>query len=164
MKFKKRDNLFLGAADLTVGQVGKEIPGFIAGLSMLVTCLDSCSNISSLTRWMEKLDENGIPAVILGSAAWIGAEHVSALFEGGYTFFGFDEVYFYKADSTPLIIPTNIFTSDVCLFPDEVPEEFLDGFIATGAVRYLSSGCGLNFVCESDTLVNQICDLERLTG
>jgi len=97
-------------------------------------------------------------AEILSGKLFVPESKLSYVFNDGNTFNGFDEIYLFR--EKPKEVLQTHFTSDRAVFGTQVPEEFLKYFKKSGSVRYLSDGIGLNYACESTSIMERICGLE----
>jgi hypothetical protein len=155
MKYNIIDNYYFGFTDLTISEIGRYCPCFINNMSMLITCLDSTSSVINLSRWVQILEKRKFVFERFDDSLWFPVGETLRIFKEGFTFNGFDEVYFFK-DKPLAESVTSVFSSAVFDFSENVPNDFVEGFRAIGATRYLSDGCGLNFVCESEQLLSSI--------
>lgn len=62
---------------------------------------------------------------------------------------GFDEIYFLADELGLMPESADYFTSERFEFNRRPPEEFLLQWRTSGAIGYLSDGCGLNFACAN---------------
>ena len=157
----KVKNIFLGFEDLTIAEIGSNCPEFFYGMSMLITCLDSTKTVTKLSKWMQMLHNRKYAAECFDDGIWLPADETMRIFEEGLTFHGFDEIYLFKGRPLLLGSPISVFTTDGYNFSENVPPDFINGFLERGATRYLSDGCGLNYACESEQLVQLIKKLTR---
>lgn len=149
MKYQQKGVFFFGFADLTISEMRRDYPAFFDGMSLLITCLDSTTPVAKLAKWMHMLDERNYAAEPFDDGIWIPEEQAIRLLTEGLTFYGFDEVYLFKTKPILKGMRKGVFTTDGYNFAEDVPSAFVDAFLAMGATRYLSDGCGTNFVCES---------------
>lgn len=149
MSFQERGGYFYGFVDLTINEVFKYYPEFFKSLDILITCLDSSPHLPDLTKWMNYLKQTGWHYKMVGDKMWIPSVHVSDVFKQGKTFYHFDEAYLVRGIPGQETLPTRHYTTDGYDFSEEIPSDFIETFLRLGAVRYLSDGSGLNFVCES---------------
>jgi hypothetical protein len=156
MKYNKIGKFFFGYADLTITEIGRYCPDFFYGMSMLITCLDSTRPVIKLSRWMQMLDSRKFAAERFDDGILIPASETMRIFREGFTFYGFDEIYLFK--DRPLLVKSekSVFTTAAYNFSENVPLDFIRGFLEIGATRYISDGCGLNFACESEQLLKLI--------
>lgn len=133
--------------DLSISCLIEEVPAFFDGVSLLLTCVDSSNKV------VKNLDPNYLLNQGVSHYAHLGSVLIKAefadAFKNNYDFSGFDELYLLSENSNLLEYAiTEHFTSDGYEFGDEIPKDFLKIFNELGAIRYLSDGCGLNYVCE----------------
>lgn len=139
------ENLCYGSArGLSIGHVVDDIPEFFSGLAILFTSVDSDSNAAAHIY----MNEKGVRAY--ENAALVEENYVEEFLKDGWFYDGFEAIYLCRSINLPKESPVSDrrFTSDGCDFGIEVPEEFPEIFGALKAVRYLSDGCFLNYVCE----------------
>jgi len=77
---------------------------------------------------------------------------------------GFDEVFYFNGSARPSTLsPFDVFlweahfTSDRFQFHDELPPLLRKIFETSHAVRYSSDGCGLNVICETPMVLEEVC-------
>lgn len=164
MNYSVIDNIYAGGADITISHVAKHCKEYFDGQNMLITSLDSCHSPAELVLWLEYLMRNKYNYNIIGQYVWISKEHVWDIINDNQTFYHFDEVYLY--DHIPITSPLidTSFTSDGYLFSKKVPDMFIQQYRNSGASRYLSDGCGLNFACQSETLIKCIAEIEKIVA
>ena len=158
MKYQMIDSNYCGWADLKLPNVYELFPEFFQGFSMLITCLDSSPGID----WSGGIDlENHKKwgTELINKMLYVTEPKFKDIFEDRNTFNGFDEIFLFR--EKPFLTPNKYFTTDVANFGNQVPEEFLSYFKTSGAIRYLSDGLGLNFVCESKIILEKIGELEN---
>ncbi len=68
---------------------------------------------------------------------------------------GFDEIYFLANDRGSMPDSAAYFTSERAAFSGRPPEEFFQLWRMSGAVGYLSDGCGLNFACRDNSAASR---------
>ncbi len=90
---------------------------------------------------------------------WVSSDLIGVMMRDPEIFSSFDEIYLTSAFDKTSAMGTGHFTTDGFNFGKNVSNAFIAGFRQLGAVRYLSDGCGLNFVCENQELANQISNL-----
>lgn len=161
MHYQKIGNSYFGFSALTISDVSKYCPEFFSGMSMLITCLDSTSPVSRLHKWIAMLSQSRYSFEEQNNGVVIFQEDVARILDDGRTFIHFDEVYLF-AGTVPRESKFNrVFTTDGVNFSEEIPDEFIQHFGYLGATRYLSDGCGLNFVCDSNNFVQALGIIER---
>ncbi len=157
MSFHKRNGLYCGFIDSNITESYETYPDFFDSYSLLITCLDSAFGPAELPKWMRYLKQTGWDYSVIGKFVWIPSRHVKELFDHGKTFYGFDEIYLLKHYPVGTHLPANRYTTDGYNFAEKTPAAFLKSLRQLGAPRYLSDGCGLNFVCKSRALASRIC-------
>ena len=150
------DTYFGYSPNLTIYDIGCSIKEYYFGLSMLITCLDSCERVADKQRWLNGLRDRSWDVRIFGDAVWIASVHVPVILCDRSTFSHFDEIYLLSDEPKIKQFSASHYTTDGSTFGDAVPHTFVKRFFDFGALRYLSDGCGLNFACESMVLVDRI--------
>lgn len=133
--------------DLSIPNILEEVPAFFNGVSLLLTCIDSSNEVIAHLDPEYLLSKGITHSAHLGSML-INVEFAEA-FKNNFGFCSFDELYLLPENSNLLKYAiTEHFTSETYELGAEIPENFLKIFNEMGAIRYLSDGCGLNYVCE----------------
>lgn len=157
MKYRSREGLYVGIADLA--ELAEHAPSFFHIPWALVTMLDSSPVVkrSAETPPGSLILERSKTARILGNGILVSHEDILSLVQDETLFPHFDEIYLCEHMPTHVRIE-EYFTSTGprTNFGKSFPNEFLKTFRELGAVRYLSDGCGLNFVCENEEIVAAI--------
>ena len=160
MTYKATSGFYFGSANLNISMVGDKYPEFFNSCSTLITCLDSSEAPAKHPKWVDRLSSMGINYKLLGDFVWIPQNQISELFRDGRTFYHFDELYLFR-DFPEKLEPLDVWQAvDDNFFKDNVPIEFMNQFLRVGAIRYLSDGCALNFVCESEELASRMLEVE----
>ena len=164
MTYKEIGGFFIGFTDIRISDVATVFPQFFDGMHLLITCLDSSRRVSGLTKWMDMMKEKKIVFQPLGDAVWIPSDSTANLLRAGKTFYHFDEVYLFNADSQPPVpeeIGGGVFCTDCHNFEENIPEEFISRFLDIKATRFLADGCGMNFACESNEILERLGLIQR---
>ena len=161
---KEYNGYLFGFVDLTINEVFKYYPSFFQPFNILITCLDSSPRLPDLTKWMQYLKRTGWRYQIIGDKVWIHSANLFDIFEQGKTFYHFDEVYLVQGIPQIDAMPYRHYTTDGRDFSENVPQEFIEMFLKLGATRYLSDGCGLNFVCESLEITKKLEEIAKTVG
>ena len=152
---------YFGHIEGSISSLVEKVPDLYANFSMLITCLDSTSDLPTLNKWIEYIKKKNCNFEIVGKSIWIPPFIVPEIFEDNRTFFGFDEFYLLNHSPKKEIIIDNVFTTDSYDFNSTIPDQFLKYFQELGAVRYLSDGIGINFGCESIELFHRLLSLSE---
>lgn len=155
MQFKRINNFYFGFVDLTISKIYKYCPRFFENQHLFITCLDSNEKLSQLNDWIQYIQNKKWQYKMLGNGILLWPS-IEEIFADNKTFFGFDEVYLFDCEKVPACNPTRRYTTDGFNFSSELPADFVKQFMKMGALRYLADGCGLNFVCESKDLVEEM--------
>lgn len=133
--------------NISIYDVVEKYPDFFSGLAILLTSVDSdCAVVNHI--YLKEPDISPYDSAVL-----IREEYVEDYLANGWPHDGFEEVYACKSSTLPQISPVKNqrFTSDGCDFESYLPSDFMQIFSSLGAMRYLSDGCHLNYVCNLDT-------------
>jgi hypothetical protein len=160
MDYRQFGDYYCGWADLTIGEIATQYADFFANLSVLLTSLDSNSDLAGYGVWL-KNNKPMWDVHVIGSSVWISPEHVQQFLFEPNTLSHFDEMYCLARQPPESFRIGSIFTSDRCNFSNDVPNSFLEIFSSLGALRYISDGCGLNFACENINVANSIAKIEQ---
>lgn len=152
----KVENHYLGYIETTISEVYKSFPEFFDGFSLFLTCLDSDTNLSNNKVLLDLLKTHNCEYKVINKSIYLNGINNNFLFESKRIFTHFDEIYFINKDIHKEIKIPHQFTTDSFNFQNEIPNEFLKLLNETGASRYLSDGCGLNFACESETVAKDL--------
>jgi hypothetical protein len=136
--------------DTDIAGLLARFPEFAEGMDCRVTCVDSSMDVRDDVRdQIQGLAHDDFGRfIVLAGRDLLGC--APALFSG------FDEVYFFTDDKWRLADPfrwSEQFTSDRANFGVSVPEYLRSLLEWSGAVRYLSDGCGLNIACETKEIL-----------
>lgn len=156
MSYKKINNSYFGYCDNSIVNLFKNYYEFFRNFSILITCLDSDINISNKKAILNMLNNIDCKYEVLNKSIFVDSRHVKKVFGVKKIFTHFDEIYLFEGKLDKEIIVNESYTADGYNFDKEVPNEFIRLFTDFGAKRYLSDGCGLNFVCESEMVASEL--------
>jgi hypothetical protein len=159
MHYSEIHGQYYGYAEGHIDDIYNAFIGFFKGYSILITCLDSDTNVSGITKWLQYLEESHIPYSVHGTAIFIGERYIDQLFLDKKTFFGFDSLFLCNHVLEPMLVDK--YTTEIVRFDKEVPSSFISGMKKMGAVRFLADGIGLNYSCESSEVANGIINVFR---
>ena len=161
MKYRKIGGAYFGFIDISISRFAEHFQEYFGSFSMLITCIDSTPQVSSLKKWMNYIKSKKWDFKVIGNSIWIPSRYVLEVLSEGQTFYGFDELFLLKRLPTEGIDDERVYTTDSYNFGRHVPNEFVKKFNRLGATRYLADGCGMNFACESIEIVKRIRKIEQ---
>ncbi len=164
MSYNKINNYFFGYCNNSISNLYKNYFEFFKNLSVLITCLDSDANLSNKKLILNSLDNNNCKYELLGKSIYVDSKYVKNVFEDKKIITHFDEIYLFETNPNKETIINESYTTDGYNFERDVPSEFINLFKKICAKRYLSDGCGLNFVCESEIIASKLINVRRIPG
>lgn len=157
MSYKNINSRFYGYCNNSIKNLYKNFPEFFSDLSLLITCLDSDTKLSDKKEILELFNNINCKFKIVSKSIFIDFSNVDKLLNNSKGIIShFDEIYLFDKSLVNEIVINGSFTTDGFNFEERVPSEFIDLFIKIGAKRYVSDGCGLNFVCESEIVASKL--------
>jgi len=145
MKYNVKNGYYFGFLNTSIKEVFDKSPWFFNNMDSVVTCLDS----NLVQNFSKEVVSNKFQAIKFGNNFLIKDEDLSYYMNDKSLFCGFDEVFIFNKKSKYIDFKASVYTTDGYNFLKEIPDDFSDLFFKIGSTRYLSDGCGLNFVCES---------------
>lgn len=161
MDYMNRSGIYFGFADISISELAEHYFTFFDSFSLLVTCLDSQPDVASLDKWISHLKNINLEFSVLPDGVWLPAASVPSLLLDRFTFRGFDEAYLLRKEPRFPLGDKQVFTTDRCKLDKSIPERLLGSFHNLEAIRYVSDGSGMNFMCESLAVVEHIREIER---
>ena len=168
MEYKKIGDYYFGFSEIvsTIGYVELQYKVFLESFDMLVTCLDSDEKPAN-DYLFDYLKKGGFQFKPIDGKIWFPSQDISGLFErrdNNLFFVHYDEIYLFTPGTPITYVPERIYQpmeTDETEFKKNVPPDFIESFIKSGAKRFLSAAQGLNFACESLEVVKKIEELEK---
>jgi len=156
LSYKKIDNNYFGFCYTSISNLYKDSPEFFDNLLLLITCLDSDISLSNKEMLLDLFDKINCKYKIINKSIHVDSENANLVLGNNKILTHFDEIYLLDEDIMKEQIITGAYTTDGYDFGKEVPVEFINLFTSIGAKRYVSDGCGLNFVCESEAIASNL--------
>lgn len=158
MDYKKIDmNIYYGTIDANIRDVIKNYPEFFHLFNGVITCLDSAPKPGTYYKLEDNILKD-IKYTIANGDIWI--EKKSIISSLDRLMCNYSEIYLLPEKPDVDIQIGDVFTAERAQFIEEIPKEFLRVFKELSAIRYLSDGYGLNFVCESETIAQKLIEIQ----
>jgi hypothetical protein len=127
----------------------------------LVTCLDSSSDVASLSENSPLLKEFKNQGKFVGKGVLLTIRRLLALERRQRIFFGFDEVWFF---SQALVCPKpeNVMITGPGKIPSEMTPDLTEWMRSNGASLGLGDGVGMNFCARLHGVARRL--VESLSG